>query len=181
MLTLAAFLFVQWSPADRLRGWLLIATAPLVAYGFNLLRVCFIIPDPTSDLSATHTVQGWAAFFGALAVLVVIDRLLGRLLPGRGRPRSTSFDASDRPQPAAGVLALASSRAGAWSVALAAMLASLLGVSLWMPEWSPPEGEGRVKDPPVNRFLGPASNSRLPWVDGGWARRSRWISITSGR
>ncbi|MBW2693212.1 MAG: EpsI family protein [Deltaproteobacteria bacterium] len=162
MLTLAAFLFVQWSPADRLRGWLLIATAPLVAYGFNLLRVCFIIPDPTSDLSATHTVQGWAAFFGALAVLVVIDRLLGRLLPGRGRPRSTSFDASDRPQPAAGVLALASSRAGAWSVALAAMLASLLGVSLWMPEWSPPEGEGSAGEP----IFGPSVE--LPLAMGGW-------------
>ncbi|MBW2578553.1 MAG: EpsI family protein [Deltaproteobacteria bacterium] len=162
MLTLAAFLFVQWSPADRLRGWLLIATAPLVAYGFNLLRVCFIIPDPTSDLSATHTVQGWAAFFGALAVLVVIDRLLGRLLPGRGRPRSTSFDASDRPQPAAGVLALASSRAGAWSVALAAMLASLLGISLWMPEWSPPEGEGSAGEP----IFGPSVE--LPLAMGGW-------------
>jgi EpsI family protein len=162
MLTLAAFLVVQWSPADRLRGWLLIAMAPLVAYGFNLLRVCFIIPDPTSDLSATHTVQGWLAFFGALAVLVVIDRLLGRLLPGRAGSRSTSSSASDRPQPATRAVALASSRAGAWSVALAAMLASLLGVSIWMPEWSPPEGGKSAGEP----IFGPSVE--LPLAMGGW-------------
>ena len=162
MLTLAAFLVVQWSPADRLRGWLLIAMAPLVAYGFNLLRVCFIIPDPTSDLSATHTVQGWLAFFGALAVLVVIDRLLGRLLPGRVGSRSTSASASDRPQPVTRAVALASSRAGAWSIALPALLASLLAVSIWMPEWSPPEGE----EPAGEMIFGPSVE--LPPSVGGW-------------
>jgi EpsI family protein len=162
MLTLAAFLFVQWSPADRLRGWLLIAVAPLVAYGFNLLRVCFIIPDPTSDLSATHTVQGWLAFFGAFAILVLIDRLLGRLLPGRAGTGSASSPASDRRQPAAGAVALASSRAGAQSVAVAAMLATLLGVSIWMPEWSPPEGEKSAGE----MVFGPSVE--LPLAMGGW-------------
>jgi EpsI family protein len=162
MLTLAAFLFVQWSPARRLRGWLLIAMAPFVAYGFNLLRVCFIIPDPTSDLSATHTVQGWLAFFGALAVLVLIDRLLGRLLPGRAGGRFTSPPANDRPQPVTLAVAQASSRAGAWSVALAAMLATLLGVSLWMPEWSPPERELSTGE------LIPGPSHELPPVVGPW-------------
>ncbi len=160
MLTLAAFLFVHWSPANRLRGWLLIAMAPLVAYGFNLLRVCFIIPDPTSDLSATHTVQGWLAFFGALAVLLLFDRLLGRLLPGRADTRSASPAAKDRN--AAGAVGLANSRAGAWSLALAAMLATMLGVSIWMPEWSPPEDE----EPAGELIFGPSVE--LPLAMGGW-------------
>jgi EpsI family protein len=163
MLTLAAFLFVQWSPADRFRGWLLIAMAPLVAYGFNLLRVCFIILDPTSDLSATHTVQGWLAFFGALAILVLIDRLLGRLLPGRAGTRPVSFPASGHPQPAAGAVAQASSRAGAWSVALAVLLATLLGVSIWVPEWSPPESDESVNEA---NFFGP--HVELPLAMDGW-------------
>ncbi len=163
MLTLAAFLFVYWSPANRLRGWLLIATAPLVAYGFNILRVCFIIPDPTSDLSATHTVQGWVAFFGALAVLVLLDRLLGRLLPGQTDTRSSSPPAGDRPQPAAALLALASSRAGAWSVALAVTLAALLGVSIWLPKWSPPEGGESARE----FAYGPSVE--LPLAMDGWS------------
>jgi EpsI family protein len=124
--------------------------------------VCFIIPDPTSDLSATHTVQGWLAFFGALAVLVLMDRLLGRLLPGRVGTRSTSTPASDRLQPVAGAVALASSRAGGWSVALTVTLATLLGVSIWMPEWSPPEGEESAGE----LIFGPSVE--LPLAMDGW-------------
>jgi EpsI family protein len=139
MLTLATILFVNWTPANRLRGWLLIALAPLIAYAFNLLRVCFIIPDPTSDLAATHTVQGWLAFFGALAVVVVVDRLLGRLLPERSHAVRVELPARDHPSRVGDLVALASSRAGAWSIALAALLATLFGVSVWMPRWSPPE------------------------------------------
>jgi len=163
MLTLAAFVFVHWTPADRLRGWLLIALAPPIAYGFNLLRVCFIIPDPTSDLSATHTVQGWLAFFGALTLLVVIDRLLGRLLRGRAGTGSVPSPARGPLRPAADALALASSRAGAWSVALAALLASLLGVSIWMPEWRPADGEASAREV---IFRGPSVE--LPLAMGDW-------------
>jgi EpsI family protein len=163
MLTLSAFLFVQWSPADRLRGWLLIALAPLIAYGFNLLRVCSIIPDPTSDLAATHTVQGWLAFFGALAVVVVVDRLLGRLLPGRPHADSAASPARDHPRRAVDAVALASSRAGAWSIALAALLATLFGVSVWMPQWSPAETEDAAS---TTVFFGPSVE--LPLDMDGW-------------
>ena len=138
MLTLATILFVNWTPANRLRGWLLIALAPLIAYAFNLLRVCFIIPDPTSDLAATHTVQGWVAFFGALAVVVVVDRLLGRLLPERSHAQRVEPPARDHPQRVGDLVALASSRAGAWSIALAVLLATLFGISVSMPRWNPP-------------------------------------------
>jgi EpsI family protein len=166
MLTLAAFVLVQWSPANRLRGWLLVALAPAVAYGFNLLRVCLIIPDPTSDLSATHTVQGWLAFFGALTVLILIDRLLGRLLRGRAATGSASSSASDPLQPTARAVALASSRAGAWSFALAALLAALLGISIWMPRWSPPESDESASE---TIFVGPYVV--LPLAMGEWKMR----------
>jgi EpsI family protein len=163
MLTLATFLFVQWSPADRLRGWLLIALAPPIAYGFNLLRVCLIIRDPTSELSATHTVQGWLAFFGALAVVVLVDRLLGRLLSGRSRAGATPLPARDHTQQPGGAVASASSRAGAQSVALAALFATLFGISVWMPRWSPPEIGGAASTGPVSRF-----SVELPLEMDGW-------------
>ena len=165
MLTLATLLFVHWSPANRLRGWLLIALAPLIAFGFNLLRVCSIIPDPTSDLSETHTVQGWLAFFGALAVVVFVDRLLGRLLPGRPHADSISSAAVDHPQRVGEAVALASSRAGAWSIALAALLAMLLGVSVWMPQWSQPE----IEDPASPTFI-VGFTVQLPLAMDGWRK-----------
>jgi EpsI family protein len=163
ILTLATFIFVQWSPADRLRGWLLIALAPPIAYGFNLLRVCSIILDPTSDLAATHTVQGWLAFFGALAVVVLVDRLLGRLLPGRPHADPVSSPARDHPQRAAAAVALAISRAGGWSVALAALFATLFGVSVWMPQWSPPETGDSATTAPISAY-----RVELPLEMEGW-------------
>jgi EpsI family protein len=163
MLTLATFIFVQWFPANRLRGWLMIALAPPIAYGFNLLRVCFIIPDPTSDLAETHTVQGWLAFFGALAVVVLVDRLLGRLLPGRPHADAASLPARDHSQRAGDAVALASSRAGAWSIALAALLATLFGVSVWMPQWSPPETEDSAS---ITLMIGP--EGVVPFEMDGW-------------
>lgn len=168
MLTLATFLFVHWSPANRLRGWLLIALAPPIAYGFNLLRVGSIIRDPTSDLAATHTVQGWLAFFGALAVVVFVDRLLGRLLPGRPHADSASSPARDPSLRASDAVALASSRAGAWSVALAVLLATLLGVSVWMPRWSPPE----IEDSTSTTFI-VGSTVALPLEMDGWRMGGR--------
>jgi EpsI family protein len=84
-------------------------------------------------------VQGWLAFFGALAVVVVVDRLLGRLLSGRPRADSASSPAREHPRRAGDAVALARSSSGAWSIALAALLATLLGVSVWMPQWRQPE------------------------------------------
>ena len=163
MLTLSTFLFVQWSPANRLRGWLLIALAPPIAYLFNLLRVSLIIPDPTSDLSATHTFQGWLAFFGALAVVVLVDRLLGRLLPWRPHAASAASPARDHPQRMGDAVAMASSRAGGWSVALVALLATLLGLSVGMPRWSAPEtGDPASTAPFVSPIIA------LPLEMDGW-------------
>jgi len=159
MLTLATFLFVQWSPAGRLRGWVLVALAPPIAYVFNLLRVCSIIPDPTSDLSATHTVQGWIAFIGGFTVLVLVDRLLGRVLPRRAE--STAIVA-DPARSLGDALARASARAPGRSVALAVLLATLFGVSCWGPRWRLPEAEASA-----TRAYGIGPSVILPAI-GDW-------------
>ncbi len=140
ILTLATFLYVQWSPANRYRGWLLVALAPPIAYGFNLLRVCLIIPDPTSDLSATHTVQGWLAFFGAFTTVVLVDRLLGRLFSDPSAASTTPARVSAHRQSTAHALGLASSRMAPHSIALAALLFALAGVSIWLPRWTSQAG-----------------------------------------
>jgi EpsI family protein len=163
MLTLAAILFVNWSPADRLRGWLLIALAPLIAYGFNLIRVSTIVIDPTSDLSATHTVQGWLAFFGALIVVVLVDRLLGRLLSDRTGPEPASHPMRSSGPSAAEAILEASSRASAGSVGIAALLVALMGVSIWMPRWSAPKSEALAREALI---VGPVVE--LPSGIGDW-------------
>jgi len=163
MITLAAFVFVQWSPAQRLRGWLVIALAPLIAYGFNLLRVAFIVRDPTTELSATHTVQGWLAFFGALVVVVLVDRLLGRVFAGRSRAASPSSPPrKPRPRGSASAPPLRA-RADARAIATTALLVALLGVSVWLPRWQAPE----AGDSASAAFV-PGPSLALPLEMGGW-------------
>jgi EpsI family protein len=83
MLTLAAFFFVGWFPARRLRQVLLVALAPAIAYLFNLFRVSVMTVAPTHELSVDHHVQGLTVFFGAIACLLLVDRVIGLLLPAR--------------------------------------------------------------------------------------------------
>ncbi|HXV37679.1 MAG TPA: exosortase/archaeosortase family protein [Myxococcota bacterium] len=166
ILTLAALFYVHWSPANRLRGWLLVALAPLVAYGFNLLRVCFIVRDPTSDLAATHTVQGWLTFLGALAAIVALDRLLGRLLPERPRaPLAPPRPVAQR-ESAMRAFERASERAGARSIATAALLVALALIAVAAPRWAPSGAEaGEMHGPWVSPTLA------LPLEMDGWAMR----------
>jgi len=83
MLALAAVFFVSWFPARRLRQVLLVAFAPAIAYLFNLFRVGVMVVAPTSEFSTNHARQGLAVFFGAVVCVILLDRVLGRLLPGR--------------------------------------------------------------------------------------------------
>jgi EpsI family protein len=98
MLTLAAFFFVGWFPARRLRQVLLIALAPAIAYLFNLLRVSVMTVAPTHELSVNHHVQGLTVFFGAIACLILVDRVIGRVLPAR--PRVDRAPRLPEPEPA---------------------------------------------------------------------------------
>jgi EpsI family protein len=96
MLALAAVFFVSWFPARRLRQVLLVVFAPAIAYLFNLVRVGVLVVAPTSEFSTNHARQGLAVFFGAIVCVILLDRVLGRLLPGRPEgdraPRSSEAE-----------------------------------------------------------------------------------------
>ncbi|MBW2541836.1 MAG: exosortase-associated EpsI family protein [Deltaproteobacteria bacterium] len=177
ILTLVAVFYVSWFPARRLRQALLVVSAPLVAYGFNLIRICVIAVAPTSEYSAAHTFQGLTVYFGAIAGLIVIDRVLGHLLPGKARPRRVEPRATTAPgvqqvsqseghpevSTEAGedsaIAPRSSGRIGA--AAIAVLAAVMLGVSIGMPRWSVPEEQAEV------------AAIRLPAEFHGWKRTER--------
>ncbi|HXV36667.1 MAG TPA: EpsI family protein [Myxococcota bacterium] len=160
-LSLAALFYVGWFPARRARQVLLVLVAPLIGYLFNLIRICVMTLEPTSEFSAAHTLQGWLVFLGAIACLIAVDRVLGRLLPVRpaadraerdaraahpAAPRALRGETAGASEPdgapivdPAGSLpncALSPRVGGARSLALLAL--AMLGISIGMPRWSPP-------------------------------------------
>jgi len=171
ILILAAIFFVSWFPARRLRQLLLIALAPAIAYLFNVLRICVIAVEPTSPYSTAHTLQGLTVYGGAIACLIVVDRLLGRLLPSRKRSESAVGQGPEaRPESArrsdvsaqAAIDPESASRTGGivGAAVIAALAVALLGVSIWMPRWSDP---GAPRLDPID----------LPAELDGWTRVSQ--------
>jgi len=180
ILTLAAVFFVGWFPARRLRKVLLVILAPAIAYLFNLLRVGAITVAPTSEFSTAHAAQGLMIFFGAISCLIVADRILGFLLPGRSqidaasRPVEVEVAAEQLPQPEAEPepsgevepqsatppqgFASAKGRLGAAS--LVALAVTMLGISIWMPRWNIPESERLIP-------------AKLPAELDGWAKTEK--------
>lgn len=186
ILTLAAVFFVGWFPARRLRKVLLVILAPAIAYLFNLLRVGAITVAPTSEFSTAHAAQGMTIFFGAISCLIVADRIFGYLLPGKeqtdaaSRPVETGVAEEQPPQPeirsepsGAGESESATPRRGLARVrgrlgaaSLVALAATLLGISIWMPRWSPPESERLIP-------------ARLPAELDGWVKTEK-VPIDNG-
>lgn len=202
MLLLAAIFFAGWFPARRLRQVLLVVLAPAIAYLFNLVRVGVMTVAPSSEFSSDHSMQGLAVFFGAIASLILVDRVLGRLLPGRTRTdrvsrlsevepglqpeaqRDSSADpeakaesnadpehkaeSSVDPEPESAPRlrgsAGATGRLGAAS--LAALAVTLLGVSIWMPQWIAPESKRLIP-------------ARLPAQFDGWTKTQK-LSLDRG-
>jgi EpsI family protein len=152
ILTFAAIFYVSWFPARRLRQVLLVILAPAIAYLFNLVRVSMIAVAPTSEFSTAHTVQGLMIFFGAIACLIVADRILGCFLPGgpKNELASRQPEAERRLQPeaerepraeaepegATPVQGFASSKGRLGAASLAARAVAMLGSSIWMPSWT---------------------------------------------
>ena len=147
ILTLAAIFYVAWFPARRLRQVLLVVLAPAIAYLFNLFRVGAITVAPTSEFSAAHTAQGLAVFFGAISCLILVDRVLGHLLPSRPQPdraalrpkaeRGSQREASPEAATDSSGGTRSSGRLG--GAALTVLAVAMLGVSIWTPRWSAPE------------------------------------------
>jgi EpsI family protein len=146
MLTLAAIIYIGWYPVRRARGVLLVVLSPAIAYVFNLVRVGVITLYPTAEYSRSHSLQGMSVFLGAVFGLVLLDRLLARLFPTRSKPHRAAScpevakqQTDEGPASARESSAVVDPRARPSAVALAVMLVTLLGVSIWMPQWSPPE------------------------------------------
>lgn len=87
-LVMASMVYTQIFSRDGLRAILLIVLAPLVGLGVNFLRVVSIVLNPESSLSGVHTAQGIVMLVGGVLLLDVLDRVLGRILPGQ-RPRAS--------------------------------------------------------------------------------------------
>jgi exosortase len=186
ILTLVAIFYVSWFPARRLRQWLLIALAPAVGYFFNLVRICVIAVAPTSEFSTAHTAQGLTVYLAAIACLILLDRVLGRVLPSRtqsdlaalrpatglasqpateleapptsepGSQRQASSQTEAEMNPAS-----ASRSSGRLSgAALAALAVAMLAVSIWMPRWS---AYAELPDAPIN----------LPAEIDGWTKGAK--------
>jgi exosortase len=176
ILTLAAIFYVSWFPARRLRQVLVVVLAPLVAYFFNVLRICVIAVWPTSEFSAAHTAQGLTVYFTAIACVILIDRILGRLLPSRKKsdPAASRPATAPRTEPASepGSQLEASAQAATdpaiaarprgflGDASLTALAVLMLGVSIWMPRWSESE---QLRIAPI----------QLPTELDGWTRGTK--------
>lgn len=128
-LTMIAFLMVDLFRRRGLHAGLLIALAPLVAFGVNGFRVVTLILNPHSEIAEIHTLQGIGMLLVGVVALYGIDGGLEKLLAQRSgaaaprRPRQAS-----PPGPA--------SLAG--PLGATAMLAVLVVLSTTLPRWEAP-------------------------------------------
>ncbi len=134
VLTMLAAGLVCYLPARRLHLVLLVASAWLIAYFVNAARVSTLVVYPESEHSVTHALQGMAVFLCGGAALGGVDKLLRRWLGDRGAPaRASDPAAAPRESGHAGRVVRV--------MALAILLGLMLGASIWMPRWSPPESQ----------------------------------------
>jgi len=131
VLTMLAVGLVCYFPARRLHLVLLVASAFLIACLVNLTRILTLALYPEAEESASHALQGAVLFLGGSAAVCAVDALLRR--------REGSGTTAEAPSnPAAAPWSGNSFRIG-HAAGLAILLGSMLGVSIWIPRWSPPE------------------------------------------
>ena len=78
---------------------LLVASAPLLAYAANVVRVMVLVVDPRPEVREAHTVQGVVMFVAGSMGLFLVDHLLLRSLPRSGPTADdpAAERAADRP------------------------------------------------------------------------------------
>jgi EpsI family protein len=136
VLTTVAVGWVCFFPTRRLAAALLILSAPAIAYFVNISRILGLVLNPSSDLASIHSLQGLAIFLLGLLTLYGVDSLLQRVLGGSeariGEPETALPPNTDWGQRGS-------------AIALAVLLAGMLGVSLWGPRWNLPDPPQRPK------------------------------------
>jgi EpsI family protein len=116
---------------------LLVGSGCLIGYLLNAARVLTVILYPNSQESFTHTLQGVMFFVCGGTALYGADAVLRRWLVGREAPASA-------PDPAVSTGESEHSGRVDYVMALAILLGLMLGASIWMPRWGPPESQGRT-------------------------------------
>jgi EpsI family protein len=150
-LTMLAFLMVDLFRRRGLHAGLVIALAPLVAFGVNGFRVVTLMLNPHSEIAEIHTLQGIGMLLVGVVALYGIDGGLERLLARRSRP------AAPRPArraPPSGTAGLAG------PLSATAALAVLVALSATLPRW----------EAPVRGSL-PFPDSQIPKALGAWTSK----------
>jgi EpsI family protein len=128
-LTMLAFLMVDLFGRRGLHAGLLIALAPLVAFGVNGFRVVTLILNPHSEVAEIHTLQGIAMLLVGVVALYGLDGGLEKLLAQRSR-RAAPRPPEQTPPPGPARLA--------GPLSATAALAVLVALSAALPRWEAP-------------------------------------------
>ncbi len=118
------------------RGWhafLLVLSAPIVAFALNGVRVLTIVLNPHSDIATIHNAQGIAVLMAGLLIIYGFDEVLERVLPERANPpfRAKRVDRT----PGANALLGAIGACGAAAIVL-------IAVGRFGPVWQVPASSG---------------------------------------
>ena len=136
-LTMVAILMADLFGRTRFHAFLLVASAPPLAFFLNGWRAVALILNPHSELVAVHNLQGVVILLGGLVLLYLLDGVLEKLAPGLGAHRGGSVSPREGGAPAD--LRDGARRRLAGAVVVLAVLAV---VSLALPRFdtAPPEG-----------------------------------------
>ncbi len=124
ILTLLTILLIDLFERRGRHAVILVALAPILAFGLNGVRVVTLILNPHSEVIAIHNLQGIVILLVGLVIVYGLDTLLERLKgfeypAARVVPAQRGFSAA-RSLAAVGTLALA-----------------LQALTLWLPPWQP--------------------------------------------
>lgn len=78
-LLIFALAYVYIFPVSRLHAFLLVLSAPFIAYAVNLLRAFSLILNPGKEILSIHLAQGIVFFMIGFALLYAVDSILLRL------------------------------------------------------------------------------------------------------
>ena len=128
-LTMLTFLMLDLFRRRGLHAGLLLALAPVVAFGVNGLRTVTLILNPHSEVAEIHTLQGIGMLLFGLVILYGIDGGLEKLLAQRSRPAAPRPAGQASPSGPAGL---------AGPLVASAALAVLVVLSTTLPRWEAP-------------------------------------------
>jgi len=152
-LTMLAILMVDLFRRRGLHAGILIALAPLVAFGVNGIRVVTLILNPSSEVAEIHTLQGIGMLLVGVVILYGIDCGLEKLLAQRKR-RAAPRPA--RQTPPSGTAGLAG------PLGATAALVVLAVLSTTLPRWeAPARGSQPFPDSQIPKALNAWTSTKL--------------------